>query len=134
MASTPAEILWLGADSVVEIGVGPNRTNRANATRIQIDDDLTTHTFTNPRPWAEDTGPNHGAFRRPNRREDATYNVTPLKTDDNVQFMNSLRNGTPVCIWINPRGKGFWPSLHRLRGSMGPEFGDGGWCSASATI
>ena len=105
MASSPAPILHLGADSFVEIGVGANRAVRANATRIHPDWDLTTHTFSNPRALRADAGPNYGPFRRNERFEDATYNVTPLKLDGNYRFMSQLRNGTPVCVWISPEGK-----------------------------
>lgn len=104
MASTGAPVLHLGADSVVEIGVGANRTSRANATEISRDWDLTTHTYSNPRNIRADAGPNIGPFRRSERFEDATYNVTPLKLAENVQFLSQLRNGTPVCIWLNPYG------------------------------
>ena len=106
MATTSAEILDLGADAVVEIAWGPNRTVRGNAMRVIPDEDLTTHTFTNPRPLRADAGPNHAQFYRNERLEDATYNVTPLKTDETYKSYRRLRNGTPVCIWISPQGLG----------------------------
>ena len=94
----------LGDEARVYIGVGANRAVRAQATLISPDWNLSTHTFNNPRPSAADAGPNTGEFRRVDRMEDASYNVTPFITEGNLALFAALRSGAACNLWINEFG------------------------------